>query len=72
MNLGNHPYISPGHLPRLTFCINSQAVVKALGACKFEFIVGLGVSSVLLFMAGRNKVALMWVSGHQGISGMGL
>lgn len=33
---------SPVHfswtLPRLTFCINSQAVVKALGACKFEFM----------------------------------
>lgn len=28
------------------------------------------MSSVLLFIAGRNKVVLMWVSGHQGISGM--
>lgn len=28
------------------------------------------MSSVLLFMAGRNKVVLMWVSGHLGISGM--
>lgn len=28
------------------------------------------MSSVLLFMAGRNKVVLMWVSSHQGISGM--